>query len=59
MSYQLNCNYCKAINEDDSFMIGSGSKSEWVLHEGTGKLSCPKCHKIGLEEATKVIDKLK
>ena len=59
MNDQLNCNYCKAINVGNDFMIGAGPKSEWVLHEGTGKLSCPKCHSIGLAEATKVIEELK
>ena len=55
----MNCNYCKAINKEKGFMIGAGSESEWVLHEGTGKMTCPKCHNIGLAEATKVIEELK
>ena len=52
----MNCNYCKAINKDKSFMIGAGSESEWVLHEGTGKISCPKCYPLGIDEAIKIID---
>ncbi|MCH7536065.1 MAG: hypothetical protein IH948_10075 [Bacteroidetes bacterium] len=63
VSQKITCGYCGQSKMEISFWIGAPPKNdddtEWTLHEGTGKYSCPKCRKKGVVEAEAVIDTLR
>lgn len=50
---QAICEYCGAVKEDLSFVIGASIKADWTLNIGTGKMSCPKPECIAKAEAEK------
>ena len=52
------CEYCGARKEGLSFCIGASREPDWTMHEGTGKMACPACHKIAKTEAQSVIDRM-
>ena len=55
---QLVCDYCGKKREEISFVIGASLERDWVMMEGTGKVSCPECWEKGKEEARAGLDKL-
>ncbi len=50
------CDYCQCVQEQVMFCIGASRQADWVMHEGTGKISCPGCWEIGSEEGRKAIE---
>lgn len=57
MSKGMICEYCGAKREQVYFCIGASRKPDWVMNEGTGKISCPDCFEIARAEGSKAIDK--
>lgn len=51
------CEYCAAVREEVMFCIGASKAADWVMHEGTGKVSCPNCWEIGKKEGREAIEK--
>lgn len=49
------CAYCGKINTSNGFYIGASLEPAWTMHEGTGKLACPKCDEQARLEARAVI----
>lgn len=54
---KLKCEYCNEIRQDMIFCIGASNEPDWVMNEGTGKVSCPKCYTKGRQEGQKAIDR--
>jgi hypothetical protein len=40
---KLVCDYCGKVKEEVSFYIGASTEPDWVMIEGTGKITCPIC----------------
>ena len=40
---KLECAYCGKIREKVMFVIGASREPDWVMVEGTGKITCPDC----------------
>ena len=57
MNDKLICEYCGNVKQEVSFVIGASNDKEWVMNEGTGKVSCPDCWEIGRKEGQGAIDK--
>ena len=53
---KMTCAYCGAVREQIMFCIGASKKADWVLQEGTGKVSCPACWERGKEEGREAIN---
>lgn len=53
---KMTCAYCGDVRQEIMFCIGASKKADWVMHEGTGKVSCPKCWEIGKQEGKEAID---
>ena len=54
---KLVCDYCGKVKEEVSFYIGASNEPDWVMNEGTGKISCPDCYEIGRKEGQDAIHK--
>ena len=52
----MKCAYCGKEKTETMFVIGASNEPEWVMNEGTGKISCPDCFKLGSEDGQKAID---
>lgn len=52
---KLVCTYCGKVKEEVSFYIGASPDHDWVMNEGTGKISCPDCWEKGREEGQEAI----
>lgn len=52
----MKCEYCGKEKEEMGFFIGASNVPDWVMNEGTGKISCPDCYKIGRTEGKAAID---
>lgn len=53
---EVKCEYCSKVKEKMSFWIGANPNvQDWVMHEGSGKISCPDCNPLGYAEADKII----
>ena len=53
---KLKCDYCGKIKKEVSFFIGASLDSrDWVMWEGTGKVSCncDECFNQGKDESEK------
>ena len=50
MKEQMVCEYCGKTKDTVIFVIGASREPEWVMNEGTGKISCPACFDIGKKE---------
>ena len=37
----IKCGYCGKEKEDQTFVIGASNVPDWVMMEGTGKMTCP------------------
>lgn len=55
---KLICEYCGKVKAEMTFVIGASNQSDWCMHEGTGKVSCPDCYAVAQEEAWEVMKKL-
>lgn len=44
------CDYCGTTKDTVVFVIGASREPEWVMNEGTGKISCPACFDKGRAE---------
>ena len=53
---KMSCAYCPAIREQIMFCIGASRKADWVINEGTGKVSCPACWELGKQEGKQAIE---
>lgn len=53
----MTCEYCQAVKQEISFCIGASREPDWVMHEGTGKVSCPACWHVARQEGIDAIDK--
>ncbi len=53
----LICDYCGKEKDKIIFVIGASRKPDWVMNEGTGKISCPDCFAIGRAEGNLAIQK--
>ena len=53
------CDYCGKEQEKIMFMIGAAKTmgENWIMHEGTGKISCPEHNEQGTAEGIKAIDR--
>jgi len=56
MENTLTCEYCGAVKNEVVFVIGASKKPEWVMNEGSGKISCPACFEKGKKEGQMRID---
>ena len=54
---KLTCEYCGQVKEKFSFMIGASLEADWVMNEGTGKISCPDCFEIGRKEGQAAVNR--
>ena len=54
---KLVCAYCGEVKEEVSFFIGASNEPDWVMNEGTGKISCPNCYDKGRAEGQDAIVK--
>jgi len=54
---KMTCAYCQTEKQEISFCIGASREPDWVMHEGTGKVSCPKCWNIGKKEGHEAVEK--
>lgn len=54
---KMTCDYCGKVRDQIIFCIGASKKADWVLHQGSGKVSCPECWEIGRKEGEEIIDK--
>ncbi len=53
------CEYCGKVKDGGfSFVIGASNKPDWVMVEGTGKMSCPDCLPKAEAEARAIIERL-
>ena len=52
---KLVCDYCGKVKEEMTFVIGASLEKDWVMWEGTGKVSCPECWEKGKEESAKIM----
>jgi len=48
---KLKCDYCGKEKKEISFIIGASIKPEWMMVEGTGKMTCPNCYNKAIKEA--------
>ena len=53
----LTCDYCGKEKEEMSFVIGASIEKDWVMWEGTGKVSCPECWDKGKADSIKAMKK--
>jgi len=51
------CAYCGKSKEGLSFVIGASNKPDWCMVEGTGKMTCPECYNVAMEEGQERIRK--
>jgi hypothetical protein len=59
LSIEIKCAYCGRVREKQMFVIGASKDVDWVMHEGTGKMSCddPVCWELGREEGRLAIER--
>ena len=50
------CDYCGKEKDGLSFCIGASKEPDWVMVEGTGKMTCPDCWTKAREEGQQAID---
>lgn len=55
MTNQVICAYCAKEKEDNTFVIGASIEPDWVMVEGTGKMTCPNCYNVAVEEGQQAI----
>ena len=57
---KLVCEFCGAVKEEITFMIGACSKpgADWCMIYGTGKMACPACYAKGTAEAEAKINRI-
>ena len=53
---KLICTYCGQEKKEIIFVIGASREPEWVMNEGTGKISCPNCFEKGRKEGQMRVD---
>ena len=53
----IKCAYCGTKQEQAYFCIGASKKPAWVMNEGTGKVSCPKCFDEARRESRDAMDR--
>lgn len=58
MSKEMICTYCGKERDKVMFVIGASREVDWVINEGTGKISCddPVCWQKGRDEGQARID---
>ena len=56
---KLVCDYCGKVKDEVTFVIGASIEKDWVMWQGTGKVSCPDCWEKGQAEARAVLDNMK
>lgn len=56
---EIKCAYCGRVREKLMFVIGASKDVDWVMWEGTGKMSCdnPVCWEKGKSEGQKAIER--
>ncbi len=54
---KLVCAYCGKVKEEVSFFIGASTEPDWVMVEGTGKITCPTCWEKARLEGQEVLRK--
>ena len=55
------CAYCGKVKPKGpgyDFVIGASRTPDWVMVEGTGKMSCPDCLPVAERHAARAIEKL-
>jgi len=57
MTEKLVCEYCGKEKAEVSFVIGASIEKDWVMWEGTGKVSCPECWEKGKRESIDAVNK--
>jgi hypothetical protein len=56
MPDKLTCTYCGKQREQFVLAIGASLTKDWVIWEGTGKVSCPDCWEQAKEESANAIE---
>lgn len=51
------CDYCGAVKETVSFVIGATNKPDWCMVEGTGKMACPSCYPKARSEGVAAVER--
>ena len=52
---KLICAYCGKVKKEVSFYIGASIEPDWVMVEGTGKITCPDCWEKAMKEGQDAI----
>ena len=50
------CEYCGKEKDGLTFFIGASTEPDWVLVEGTGKMTCPDCYDKAMAEGAERIE---
>ena len=56
---EIKCDYCGKVRSGNNqmFVIGASKEPDWVMIEGTGKMTCPACHPKAVEDGQRAIDR--
>lgn len=54
---ELVCDYCGTKRDEMMFVIGASKEKDWVMWEGTGKVSCPDCWDKGRQDSINAVDR--
>ena len=57
MKTEMKCAYCGTVRDKVMFCIGASTDPDWVMHEGTGKISCPVCWERGRADGQAAVDR--
>ena len=52
---QTICEYCGAVKDGISFMIGASLTPDWMMVEGTGAMCCPDCWEVARAEGAAAV----
>jgi len=53
---EIKCDYCGKIQEGNpTFVIGASREPDWMMVDGTGKMTCPDCHTIAVQDGQRAV----
>lgn len=54
---KLVCYYCGEEKKEVTFYIGASLEADWVMVEGTGRVTCPDCWERATKDGQEAIAK--